>query len=56
MKKGVFISRSEAETTTLREALERYAREVTPEKKPSSRAREVNRIRVLGRCRLPCVL
>ena len=48
MKKGVFISRSEAETTTLREALERYAREVTPEKKPSSRAREVNRIRVLG--------
>ena len=33
MDRGVFISRAEAENTTLAEALERYAREVLPAKK-----------------------
>jgi len=33
MDRGVFVSRVEAETTTLREALDRYEREVTPGKK-----------------------
>ena len=30
MAKGVFVSRAEAESTTLRELLERYLEEVTP--------------------------
>jgi len=33
MDKGVFISRAEAESTTLKELLERYLVEVTPLKK-----------------------
>jgi len=33
MDRGVFVSRDEAERTTLKEALERYEREVTPRKK-----------------------
>jgi integrase len=33
MDRGVFVSRAEAENTTLREALDRYEREVTPKKK-----------------------
>lgn len=33
MDRGVFVSREEAESTTLREALERYQREVTPRKR-----------------------
>lgn len=33
MDRGMFLDRSEAEATTLREALERYSREVTPRKK-----------------------
>ncbi len=33
MKRGVYVSRSESENTTLTEALERYRREVTPHKK-----------------------
>ena len=45
--RGVFLSRSEAEATTLGEALGRYAREVTPTKKPSTVAREKNRIKIL---------
>ncbi len=34
--RGVFVSRAEAENTTLREALNRYEREVTPKKKSRS--------------------
>ena len=33
MDRGVFVSRAEAEATTLREALDRYEHEVTPKKK-----------------------
>ena len=33
MRRGVFVDRKEAETTTLRTALERYEREVTSKKK-----------------------
>ena len=33
LDRGVFVSRAEAERTTLREALERYEREITPSKK-----------------------
>ncbi len=33
MDRGVFVSRAEAETTTLFQALDRYAKEVTPRKK-----------------------
>lgn len=33
MDRGIFVSRAEAEQTTLREALERYQREITPRKK-----------------------
>lgn len=33
MDRGIFVDREEAETTTLRTALERYQREVTPQKK-----------------------
>lgn len=43
MDRGLFISRSEAENTTLREALERYMRDVTPLKKGAGR--EINRIK-----------
>ena len=41
MARGVFVDRSEAEKTTLAEALERYQREVTPQKKgaPQERVR-----------------
>lgn len=34
--RGVFVSRVEAESTTLAEGLERYAREITPQKKGAS--------------------
>ena len=37
MDHGVFVSRAEAEATTLHEALERYAREETPRKKGADR-------------------
>lgn len=33
MDRGIFVSRAEAESTTLADALERYGREVTPRKK-----------------------
>lgn len=33
MDRGIFVSRAEAESTTLADALERYGREVTPQKK-----------------------
>lgn len=44
MDRGCFVCRSEAEATTLGEALERYKREVTPNKKGASR--ETDRIGV----------
>ncbi len=39
MDRGVFVSRDEAESTTLREALERYAREVTIKKRGARQER-----------------
>lgn len=39
MDRGVFVSRAEAESTTLCEALERYEREVTPRKKGAEQER-----------------
>jgi integrase len=45
MDRGVFVSRAEAEATTLAEALDRYLTEVTPTKKPTTAYRE----RVIGR-------
>jgi len=47
MDKGVFISRAEAESTTLKELLERYLDEVTPLKKGA--ASETNRLKALMR-------
>ncbi len=41
MDKGAFISRAEAERTTLREVLERYEREVTPSKKGASKEKSI---------------
>lgn len=37
MDRGIFVDRTEAESTTLKEALERYLREVTPRKKGAVR-------------------
>lgn len=37
MDRGVFLSRAESENTTLAEALERYAREITPKKRSAQR-------------------
>ena len=45
MKRGVFVSRAEAERTTLTEALDRYTHEVTPRKKATTAACERDRIR-----------
>jgi integrase len=45
MDRGVFVSRAEAEATTLKEALERYEREVTPKKRGADQERY--RIRAL---------
>ena len=39
MDRGVFVSRAEAEATTLREALDRYAHEVSQRKKTAGRER-----------------
>ena len=47
MDKGVFVSRAEAESTTLRELLERYLAEITPLKKGA--VPETNRLRALMR-------
>lgn len=44
MDRNVFHSRAEAERTTLKEALERYGREVTPGKKGADK--ELNRIKL----------
>ena len=43
MDSGVFVSRAEAESTSLAEALDRYLREITPTKKPSTQSREAIR-------------
>ena len=50
MDKGVFISRAEAESTTLKELFERYLAEITPRKKGA--ASETNRLRALMRLQL----
>lgn len=47
MDRGIFVSRAEADSTTLGELLERYLAEVTPLKK--GMAAETARIRALGR-------
>ena len=47
MDKGVFVSRAEAESTTLKELFERYLDEVTPLKKGA--ASETNRLKALMR-------
>ena len=47
MDKGIFVSRAEAESTTLKELLERYLDEITPLKKGA--ASETNRLKVLMR-------
>jgi hypothetical protein len=47
MDKGVFVSRAEAEATTLKELLQRYLEEITPSKKGA--APEANRIRAFMR-------
>ena len=47
MDRGVFVSRAEAESTTLKELLERYLVEVTPLKKGA--VPETNRLRALMR-------
>lgn len=52
MDKGHFVSRREAESTTVREALERYAREVTPRKRGAEQ--EKYRIRALLTLPLAC--
>lgn len=49
MVRGVFIQRAPAERMTLAAALDRYAREVTPTKKASSRASELRRIATVKR-------
>lgn len=47
MDRGVFVSRAEAESTTLAEALDRYGREITPRKRGA--ARETYRIQQFRR-------
>lgn len=39
MDRGIFVSRTEAEATSLQEALERYEREITPLKKSATKER-----------------
>jgi len=45
MDRGVFVDRREAETTLLREAIERYKQEVTPSKKGAKQ--EVDRFKII---------
>lgn len=49
MDRGVFVSRAEAESTTLKEALERYQQEITPRKKGAA----VEHYRIAGLLALP---
>ncbi|MCL5980203.1 MAG: site-specific integrase [Gammaproteobacteria bacterium] len=44
MDKGVFVSRAEAERTTLKDLLERYVREILPSKKSQQAVRSVAKI------------
>ena len=48
MDRGVFVSRTEAASTSQTEAWDRYLREITPTKKPSTVAREKNRVKTLA--------
>ncbi len=50
MKKGAFVSRSEGEGATLRDALDRYEREILPRKTARNQVVERNRLRSL-QCR-----
>jgi integrase len=50
MDRGMFVSRKEAESTTLDEALERYRNEITPDKKGAKQER--SRINILKRSNL----
>ena len=50
MDRGIFTSQAEAEKTTLKEALERYKKEITPDKKGSQQ--EGSRINILSRSTL----
>lgn len=47
MDRGAWVDRSETESITLADALDRYAREVTPSKRESGQRQEGNRIRAL---------
>ena len=49
MVRGSFIQRLPAEKTIIRIALERYAKEVVPTKKPSTQKREPTRIREINK-------
>jgi len=45
--RGIYISRSHSERTTIKKALERYLKEVTPTKKPSTQKSEKYRAQIL---------
>jgi len=47
MVRGMYVHRTASESQILSKALDRYAREVTPTKKPSSQATELRRIELL---------
>lgn len=49
MDHGTFAPRTEAERTTLNEALERYGQEVVPNKSPGAQPAEIRRILALRR-------
>ena len=45
--RGVYISKSHSERTTIEKALERYLKEVTPTKKPSTQKPEIRREKII---------
>lgn len=49
MAQGSFATRAQVARLTLREALERYGREVTPTKRPSTQRTEIKRLEILSR-------
>ena len=49
MAQGNFAPRTQVARLTLREALERYGREVTPTKRPSTQRTEIKRLEILSR-------